>query len=467
MLNRKELHPLALQMAEDLMKARPNLPLATSIGVANYKMAALAGQLGIQLDTRSGFGKTPANIYQLLLIGSGAGKGASQGLIDNFYFKDAWEYIDDVVYPKFRAKAVEVLETTGSERPIHNWVKEVASVTESGLLAMAESYHLTKIGGLNLSIDEIGNSVISKADVFEMLLTPYDNGTYVPKAKRSDAESMTITNMNTCLFAFGNKERLFEGDFVEQAFLKLLSEGYARRLIVIDDESIPARRTPEDVVREMEVSEKIISDRKGIREDIKSLITKSNLGMTLPLSKEAVFEWATIKSDGDNYILDNKGLEQSVKSDMSERCFKTAKLACVYAFFDKDTEVSGKHMKQAFEVIKESSAAIAGLVKIKPIQERLLESLLNEEKAVTSSHMLGYKYINSTWTKKINEYIDLAKEMSSERDLIWKESSRKGVSYYRVTEQTEEDKEELDEIDKTEKQDTRKRTKAEQLALLN
>ena len=465
-MDRSKLNPLALMMADDLMKARPNLPLATSIGVANFKMAALAGQLGIQLDTRSGFGKTPANIYQLLLIGSGAGKGASQGLIDNFYFKDAWEYLDDVVYPKYRNKAIERLETTGSERPIHNWVKEVSSVTESGMLAMAESYYLSGIGGLNLSIDEIGNSVISKADVFEMLLTPYDNGTYVPKAKRSDSESMTITNMNTCLFAFGNKERLFEGDHVEQAFLKLLSEGYARRFIVIDDESVPARRSPEDVVNEMEVSEKIISDRKHIREDIKSLITKSNLGLTLPLSKEAVFEWATIKSDGDNYILDNRGLEQSVKSDMSERCFKTAKLACVYAFFNKDKEVSGEHMRQAFEVVKESSIAIANLVKIKPIQERLLDSLLAEDKPMTSSGMLNYKFIPSSYTRKVMEYIDLAKEIASERDLVWKETSKKGVAYYEVHEKTPEEDKEFAEIDKREKVAAKKRTREEQLALL-
>lgn len=70
-MDETKLNSFALQMAKDLMTARPSIPLATAIGVANYKMANICGNLKVMLDTRSGYARTPVNIYQLLLLDSG------------------------------------------------------------------------------------------------------------------------------------------------------------------------------------------------------------------------------------------------------------------------------------------------------------------------------------------------------------------------------------------------------------
>jgi len=465
-MNKSKLNKFVLQVAEDLMVARPQIPLATAVGVANYKMANICSQLRIQLDTKSGYGKTPANLYQLLLLNSGGGKGASLGLVDNFYFNDALDYMSNEVYPRFKAKALEKLETEDNDRPLHAWVKKIGGTTESGLLAYAESYSIVGIGGINLEVDEIGNAIISKADVFELLLQPYDNGLYVPTAKRTDPDAIQVENMCTNLYCFGNKVRLFEGDNVEAAFLKLLDEGYGRRMIFIDDDTQPTRRDADDIVREMEASEEIISKRKDDREYIKSLITKSNLGKVLTLNKEAIYVWATIKAEGDNFILDNKGLEPAVKSDMSERCFKVAKLASIYAFFGGQDEVTKENMYEALEVIEESSRVLQDLRKIRPKHERLLEAMLNEDKPITSQHMLGYPFIPNTWTKKISEYVDLAKELASERGLIWKTTTRKGVEYYEVNKPTKSGEKKLDEVDEMEAREVKERTKEELEELL-
>ena len=462
----KKLNPLALQMAKDLMKARPSIPLSAAIGVANYKMAGICATLKIQLDTKSGYGKTPANIYQLTLLGSGAGKGASLGLIDNFYFKSAYEYIGEEVYPKFKARALEKLEAEANERPIHNWVKSMGNTTESGLLAYAESYSLVGLGGIDLQIDEIGNAVVSKADVFELLLQPYDNGLYVPTAKRTDPNAMSVSGMCTNLYCFGNKVRLFEGDNVETSFLRLLDEGYGRRMIFIDDDTKPTRRSADDIVNEMKASEDIILKRQTDREFIKSLITRANLGKVLTLSDKAIYVWATIKADGDNYILDHKGLEPAVKSDMSERSFKVAKLASIYAFFEGNEEVSEKNMFEALEVIEESSKVLRELRKIKPKHQRLLEHMLLEEKPVTSQTMLSYPFIPSTYTKKIVEYIDLAQELSSEMGLVWITTTKKNVTYYQVHKPKTKEIDMLDLIAEEGEEKAKKKRSKEELAHL-
>jgi hypothetical protein len=449
-MNKNKLNKFALQIAEDLMTARPSIPLGTAIGVANYKLANICSQLRIQIDTKSGFGKTPANIYQLLLLNSGGGKGASLSLVDNFYFKEAFAYIDEIVYPKFKEKAMQVLETEENDRPLHNWTKSLSNSTTSGLFAYAETYALCKIGGINIEVDEIGVAVTSKAELFEILLQPYDNGVFDPIAKRTDANAMTVKGLSVNLYCFGNRERLFEGDHVESSFLKLLDEGYGRRMIFIDDKSIPQRTTPEDIVREMDKSDEIVEKRAKDREFIKSLVTTSNLDKTLTLSNDARLIWATIKADGDNFILDNKGLPPAVKADRAERNFKVSKLAGIYAFFEGSDVITARHMTEALEVMEESSKVLADLREVKPLHTRLLDKMLEEDKPFTSQHLLSYSFIPSTWSKKILEVIDLSKQQASELGYLWKEVSKKSVVYYSVAKRDEKTEEILKEVDQAE-----------------
>ena len=100
-MNEDKLNPLVLKMARDLMSVRSSLPLSVAVSVANYKMANICSQMRIKVDTKSGYGSSPANIYSLVLAGSGAGKNSSAGLIDRFYFKEAFDYMEKDVYPKY------------------------------------------------------------------------------------------------------------------------------------------------------------------------------------------------------------------------------------------------------------------------------------------------------------------------------------------------------------------------------
>lgn len=435
------------------MSARPSIPLNVAVSVMNYKMANICSQLGIMIDTKSGYGSSPANLYALTLASSGAGKNASLGLVDKWYFKDAFDYIADVVYPKYKKVAYTRLEQEENERPIHSWTKALSNSTTSGMYAYAESFSLCGIGGLNLEVDEIGNAVISKAELFEILLTPFDNGDFVAVAKRSDSNSMTIRGLSTNLYCFGNKVRLLEGDNVENSFMKLLDEGYGRRFIFTEDTSVPTRRDTDEIIREMELSESICEDREKERDYIKSLITRDNLGKVLPLTKEAMREYAMIKALGENYILDHKGLEPAVKADMNERNFKVAKLAGIYAFFEGSDVITEQNMREAFEVVENSSSVLRELRKVKPKHERLLDALLEEEKPCTSQTMLSYPFIPNSYTKKIMEYIDLAKELASERKYIWDEITRKGIIYYRVTKSDKKTEKVLNEVDAKEEKE--------------
>jgi hypothetical protein len=122
----------------------------------------------------------------------------------------------------------------------------------------------------------------------------------------------------------------------------------------------------------------------------------------------------------------------------------------------QDDKSTKKNMEEAFEIIKESSNVLMRITKIKPTHERLLDAMLEEEKACTAQHLLSYPFIPSTWTKKIQEVIDLSKELASERGYVWQEKIDKGVVYYRVSKKSKKDEDEFGEIKKREDEEREK-----------
>lgn len=431
-MDETKLNPMALSFAKDLMRVRTNLPLSSALASVNYKMANIASQMHITVDTKSGYKPTPVNLYSLVLLVSGGGKNSSLGLLDRWFFGDAFFKMKDLVYPHYKKIAMQNLEDEGIERDIHSWTQSISNATISGMYAYAESFSLVGFGSLNIEVDEIGNAVISKAELFENLLTPYDNGDFMPVAKRTDSNSMDISGLPVNLYCFGNRVRLMDGDRVETNFIQMLDEGYGRRFIFVDDDSKPKLSSAKDVLAEMKVSEETRQNRTKERDAIKDLISVKNFNKSLMLSDEAMYVYATIKAEGDAYVYENRGLQPAVIADLTERHFKTVKLAGVYAFFEGSNIVEKEHMEQAFEVVRTSSEVLKKLRRIKPLHERLLEALLTEPEKITAQTMLSYPFINGSWSKKIFEYIDLAKQLASERGLTWDEVSKDGVTYYRV-----------------------------------
>lgn len=429
-----KINPLVRRMAEDLMKARTSLPLSSAVAAINYKLANLASQIHIKIDTQSGFPPAPVNVYYLMLLKSGGGKNSSLTLIDKWYMKDAYKKIEDKIYPYYKRKALAKIEQTNPDRILHNWSPAFNGGTPSGIMAYAETFHLCEFGSFNVEMDELGNTVISRKEVLEELLSPYDNGDFRPVAKRTDSNALDIKGLPVNLFCLGNKVRLLDGDASEKQLITFLDEGYGRRMIFTDDDSVKNIKTKDDVLEEMRASQLIAEQSEDIRILLSSFIKSDNFNKVLVLDDEAMLEYATIKAEGDNYVEESKvTLYPAVEADMRERHFKTAKLAGVYAFFDNSDTVKKEHIRQAFEVINESSMVLDKLRKVKNVHERLLDMLLWEKEPITEQHMLNsYSFINKTWTKKIKEYVELAKQLATQIGYEWIEDYRDGVVFYQA-----------------------------------
>jgi len=465
-MDESKLNPLVQKMVKDLQQAKPSMGLGLACSAVHFKMASIAGQMRICVDTQAGFGTAVSNFYGLCFSPSGSGKSIGVNLLDNMYFSEAFNYMKKEVYPKFEKKAIQKLEDDGIERSLQAWTAKASNATLSGLYSASETAYLVGVGNVNIQLDEVADAVVGKADLFDILLECYNNGDFPAQLKRSDNNPLDIDGIPINLYAFGDKSKLVNGDNVEFAFQNLLKTGYGRRFIFADDKTVEvAERSPQDIVREMRATEKIKRDREPDRQRIKELISINNMNKVLTLTDEAMLMYATIQCDGENYIKSNKGLSEAVQSDMLNRVFKTVKLASIYAFFEESKKVELKHMEESFEIIKESSKVLSEITKLKPIHYRLLERMIEEDKPCTSQHFLSYSFIPSSWTRKINEIIDLTKELASERGYKWSEVSRKAVIYYSVVDKDSKLEEELDEVDEKEKEEA-KSSDAEAEALL-
>lgn len=66
-----KLNPRVKQIVEDLQAVRNGIPLSASVQAINYKLASIASQLHIKVDTQSGYQPAMCNVYMLSLLNSG------------------------------------------------------------------------------------------------------------------------------------------------------------------------------------------------------------------------------------------------------------------------------------------------------------------------------------------------------------------------------------------------------------
>jgi hypothetical protein len=223
-MDKNKLNPLVLKMSKDLMRAKPTMGLGLACNAVHFKMANIASQLRLKVDVGAGFGSAVSNFYGLSLSNSGSGKSVGVTLLDSFYFSSAFEYIKEVVFPKYKEIAEKKLEKAGIERALHSWTSKLGTATHSGLYANSETYYLCKFGSINIQLDELGDAITGKKELFEILLECYNNGDFPAVAKRSDSDALDIDGISVNFYTFGDPDKLTAGDSVESAFKHYLNK---------------------------------------------------------------------------------------------------------------------------------------------------------------------------------------------------------------------------------------------------
>ncbi|MDG4870457.1 hypothetical protein P8631_20890, partial [Guyparkeria sp. 1SP6A2] len=81
---------------------------------------------------------------------------------------------------------------------------------------------LSKIGAVNLQIDEIGSNLVANTDVMTLYLELYDQGMVKQKLTKNTAESQRTEEVDgktpANMLLFGTPSKLLDGGLVEEQF---------------------------------------------------------------------------------------------------------------------------------------------------------------------------------------------------------------------------------------------------------
>lgn len=377
-----EFHPECERLVKILCAKTQNTnPLFFRVLVSYYfTLVASMMRCSIQTPDR---GQIPINMYAINLAPSGAGKGHSINIIEEQVIDQFRHNFLDVTFPSLAEKNLNVIaqrraisKQTDIDTEVEKAQKEFASIGpmlftfDSGTApAVKQARHkllMAEAGSLNLQIDEIGNNLVSNAEVLSIFLELFDVGKIKQKLIKNTHENSRLEEIvgrtPTNLMLFGTPSRLLMGGKTEEEFYAMLEEGYARRCFFgylkqhtrnldLTPQEILALRTDNSTSQFLES----MSDHFGDLADMAYINRKLKMSDDVAL---LFIEYQIACEKAAEKLPDH---EEARKAELAHRYFKALKLSGTYAFFDESPEITEQHAYQAIKLAENSGMAFEAL----------------------------------------------------------------------------------------------------------
>ena len=236
------------------------------------------------------------------------------------------------------------------------------SGTTAAVKQMRQKLLMADIGAMNLEIDEIGNNLLSNADVLGTFLELFDVGKVKQKLTKNTKENTRSEEIEgktpTNLLLFGTPAKLFNGSKTEEELWSFIQTGYGRRCFF--GYTREAHRT-EDLTAEQIYD--TLTDKSSTKflENISSkfgrLAEMVNFNKVITVSKDVSIQLIEYRMHCEAIAYKLGEHEDMRKAELSHRYFKALKLAGAYAFIDGDSEISEDNLYAAIRMAEESGKA--------------------------------------------------------------------------------------------------------------
>lgn len=368
-----------------------------------YFLGKMASNMRATIVTKDR-GEIPVNIYALALATSGFGKGHSVNIVENEFMKGFKKRFMEDTLPVI---AEQSLWDIANERAARNGTDQneefekvesefrragafpftFDSGTAPAVKQLRQKLLLSRVGAINLQIDEIGSNLVNNVEVLTLYLELYDQGIVKQKLTKNTAESQRGEEVDgktpANMLLFGTPSRLLDGGSVEDEFYKFLDTGYARRCLFgfgQHDRKAFNSQTPEEIFRNLTQPANTQAVQKWATA-FHALADPAMYGWKMTMEDEVAIKLIEYKNSCERVADDMADHEEIKKAELSHRYFKALKLAGAYAFVDGSNEIEMGHLLSAILLVEESGAAF--------------QTILNREKA----YMKLAKYIAAVDTE--------------------------------------------------------------------
>lgn len=436
-----EFHPAMEEIVDVLCSKTQNNDRPFFRLLTAYFMAKMASCMRVNLVTKDR-GDIPVNMYCIALSISGYGKGYSVSILESDFLSGFKQTFMNSTMPFFANKALDVmavdkaLQMGTSEDTERKAVESTYNSTgpypftfDSGtapaVKQLRQKLLMSKIGSINLQIDEIGSNLINSTEVLNLFLELYDQGLVKQKlvkntndsSRGEDIDGKTPANM----LLFGTPVKLLDGGATENAFYSFLETGFARRdLFALGNSnkiSTYGNQTPAEIYNSL------------INPQNNTIIDKWHRAFTL-LADASLFNFKIdVDDDVAIELIDYKmhcealadklpDTQAILKSELSHRYFKCLKLAGALAFVDHSPILTLEHLGQAMKVVEESGKAFEKILhKDKPYM-RVAKYIAAQKEELTHADLAEALPFYQTSIAKRNETITLAKAWGLKNAII-------------------------------------------------
>lgn len=375
----------------------------------SFYLSAVAGMMRTSF-TMPGSRPEPVNMFAINLAYSGFGKTWATNILENEVVNQFRDRFLDQTLPLLAEKnfpkiAVRWAARKGSdpdeeEQRVRNqfqrdgdFVFSYDSATAAALKQFRNQLLLANAGSMNLVVDEIAANLSTNKDAFGVYLELF-NGITKSKLVKNTADhqrsnelfGVTPTNM----LLFGLPAGLFDGSKIEEEFITLLTNGYARRCFFA---YLPERATTElKLLTPEEKLQQRLANRSTSTLDNFSLQLRKRADVMCAYSNLAVpDETAKLYFAYENDCIlranDLRSSDELLKAETENRPQKTMKVAGAYAFIDGVAEITPDHFRNAIALAEDSGNAFKRMMNRDRTYVRLAKHIASTGTEVTQSDL--------------------------------------------------------------------------------
>lgn len=419
---------------------------------AAYFLAKLASVMRATIVTKDR-GEIPVNMYALALATSGFGKGHSVSIMENEFLKGFKARFMEETFPTIAEQSMWeianhrcVRNGTEPEEEKEKLDREFRSTgaypftfdsgTSPAVKQLRQKLLLSKIGAINLQIDEIGSNLVGNTEVLTLYLELFDQGMVKQKLTKNTAESQRMEEVDgktpANMLLFGTPSKLLDGGAVEEQFYDFLETGYARRCLF----GYGQHFRPQDTQTAAEIFQRLIQPTNTAKIDkwsyrFEELADPAFYGWKMEVEDDVAIELIAYKAHCENKSDSYAEHEDIRKAEMSHRYFKALKLAGAYAFIDQSSIITMGHLHCAIKLVEESGESFQFILNREKTYVKLARYIASVDSEQTHADLhekLPY-YKASAGAR--NELMSLATAWGYKNHIIIKKTYQDTIEFFR------------------------------------
>lgn len=418
---------------------------------ANFFLTLVPSAMNVKINNPI-TGLIPVNLYAISLMPSGNGKGFSTNILESRVLNLFRNEFMQEVFPKKSALSLDMEANNRAsylgispDEALAQLTKEFKSygaykfsfdsATTPAIKQLRSKLILSKIGSLNLIVDEIGLNLQSNADALTSLLELYDKGLIRDKLTKNTETSLRFQELvgstPANMLLFGSPSKLLNGSKVEEDFFDFLETGYARRCFFNFSQRKEAetKLTPEQQY-DLLTQQTNEQDLDIIAHNLWTLANINLVGTELDMSRDVGIELIAYRQYCEDRANEMPDYAEIQRSEMNHRYFKALKLAGTYAFIDNSMDITLDHLHQAIRFTEDSGSAVEKLFYREKPYEKLAKFIAdNKGHELTQVDIQNELPFYKGSQSARNEMLNMAIAWGYKNNIILKKSFKDGIEF--------------------------------------